>query len=166
MLQHTAMLHVIMPCVICNLEGAAAPQPAVTFLRALARAVTSHWVFACICMAYYHLHAEVAHSNATLCADSPWEVGFNLIAGLDNAFILGYSFLIMSFLGWAAGSVLFIVGMCICFYCNCVTGTLHTLGGQRNIHFRDLARVGFGKYSFRNPVDGSACFACCLLVMF
>ncbi|DBB02144.1 hypothetical protein WJX82_003722 [Trebouxia sp. C0006] len=76
--------------------------------------------------------------------DSPWEVGFNLIAGLDNAFILGYSFLIMSFLGWAAGSVLFIVGMCICFYCNCVTGTLHTLGGQRNIHFRDLARVGFG----------------------
>lgn len=80
-------------------------------------------------------------------ADNPWEVGFNLIAGLDNAFILGYSFLIMSFLGWAAGSVLFIVGMCICFYCNCVTGTLHTLGGQRNIHFRDLARVGFGKPS-------------------
>ena len=72
-------------------------------------------------------------------------VGFNLICGLDNAFILGYSFLIMSFLGWAAGSVLFLVGMCICFYCNCVTGTLHTLGGHRNIHFRDLARTGFGK---------------------
>ena len=78
-------------------------------------------------------------------ADNPWFVGFNLICGLDNAFILGYSFLIMSFLGWAAGSVLFIVGMCICFYCNCVTGTLHTLGGHRNIHFRDLARTGFGK---------------------
>lgn len=81
-------------------------------------------------------------------ADSPWFVGFNLICGLDNAFILGYSFLIMSFLGWAAGSVLFIVGMCICFYCNCVTGSLHTLGGHRNIHFRDLARTGFGKHSF------------------
>ena len=79
-------------------------------------------------------------------ADNPWAVGFNLITGLDNAFILGYSFLIMSFLGWAAGAVLFIVGMCICFYCNCVTGTLHTLGGQRNIHFRDLARVGFGEF--------------------
>lgn len=85
-----------------------------------------------------------AKSVHVLGQDNPWEVGFNLIAGLDNAFILGYSFLIMSFLGWAAGSVLFIVGMFICFYCNCVTGTLHTLGGQRNIHFRDLARVGFG----------------------
>ena len=81
---------------------------------------------------------------SVMLADNPWFVGFNLICGLDNAFILGYSFLIMSFLGWAAGSVLFIVGMCICFYCNCVTGTLHTLGGHRNIHFRDLARTGFG----------------------
>ncbi len=117
-------------------------------------------------MPCYKLHAEVLHSTATLHADSPWEVGFNLIAGLDNAFILGYSFLIMSFLGWAAGSVLFIVGMCICFYCNCVTGTLHTLGGQRNIHFRDLARVGFGKHSFKNPVDDSTCFPSCRLVIF
>ena len=88
---------------------------------------------------------QTVHNMVDLHADNPWEVGFNLIAGLDNAFILGYSFLIMSFLGWAAGSVLFIVGMFICFYCNCVTGTLHTLGGQRNIHFRDLARVGFGE---------------------
>ena len=84
--------------------------------------------------------------KAVLLADNPWAVGFNLITGLDNAFILGYSFLIMSFLGWAAGSVLFFVGMFICFYCNCVTGTLHTLGGQRNIHFRDLAKTGFGEF--------------------
>ena len=90
------------------------------------------------------LYSRGLIDNLILYADNPWFVGFNLICGLDNAFILGYSFLIMSFLGWAAGSVLFIVGMVICFYCNCVTGTLHTLGGHRNIHFRDLARTGFG----------------------
>ncbi len=30
MLQYTANLHVIMPCVICNLEGAAVTQPTIT----------------------------------------------------------------------------------------------------------------------------------------
>ena len=98
---------------------------------------------------------SVQHDCRPLLADNPWFVGFNLICGLDNAFILGYSFLIMSFLGWAAGSVLFIVGMCICFYCNCVTGTLHTLGGHRNIHFRDLARTGFGELSCLHATSDS-----------
>lgn len=56
-LQHTANLHAVMPCVICNLEGATATQPAVTFLRALACALISRWIFACICIAYHHLYA-------------------------------------------------------------------------------------------------------------
>lgn len=76
--------------------------------------------------------------------DSPWEVGCHLIAGLDNAFILGYPYLIMAFLGWGAGSTLFILFGLLSFYCNCCLSRLHTLGGHRNIRFRDLAGAVFG----------------------
>ena len=78
-------------------------------------------------------------------ADSPWEVGAHMIAALDNAFILGYPFLIMAYLGWGAGSTLFILFGILSFYCNCCLARLHTYGGHRNIRFRDLAGSVFGK---------------------
>lgn len=80
--------------------------------------------------------------------DSPWEVGAHMIAALDNAFILGYPFLIMAYLGWGAGSTLFILFGILSFYCNCCLARLHTYGGHRNIRFRDLAGSVFGKFGY------------------
>lgn len=80
--------------------------------------------------------------------DSPWEVGFHMIAALDNAFILGYPFLIMSFLGWGAGATLFILFGILSFYCNCCLCRLHNYKGHRNIRFRDLAGEVFGKPAY------------------
>ncbi|DBA99266.1 TPA: Proline transporter [Trebouxia sp. C0006] len=90
-------------------------------------------------------------SKATVHAvgqDSPWEVGAHMIAALDNAFILGYPYLIMAFLGWGAGSTLFILFGFLSFYCNCCLCRLHGYGGHRNIRFRDLAGRVFGKFGY------------------
>ena len=68
-----------------------------------------------------------------------------MIAALDNAFILGYPFLIMSFLGWGPGVVLFILFGILSFYCNCLLCQLHNYGGTRHVRYRDLAKAVFGE---------------------
>ena len=96
----------------------------------------------------HHLHTLAIwqyHASHVPPADSPWEVGAHLIAALDNAFILGYPFLIMSFLGWAPGVTLFILFGVLSFYCNCLLCQLHTHGGTRHVRYRDLAKAVFGE---------------------
>lgn len=88
--------------------------------------------------------AESAH---VVCQDSGWEAGFHLATAVDNAFILGYALLVMSFLGWIAGSILFIVGGACALYCNIKLARLCIIDGVRYVRFRDISYAVLGTWA-------------------
>lgn len=79
--------------------------------------------------------------------DSGWEAGFHLATAVDNAFILGYALLVMSFLGWIAGSILFIAGGACALYCNIKLAKLTIINGKRFVRFRDISNEVFGTWA-------------------
>ncbi|KAK9807181.1 hypothetical protein WJX73_004815 [Symbiochloris irregularis] len=90
--------------------------------------------------------STLAHATAhELCQDSGWEAGFHLATAVDNAFILGYALLVMAFLGWAAGTVLFILGGAVTLYCNIKLANLCVINGKRYTRFRDISEAVFGR---------------------
>lgn len=78
--------------------------------------------------------------------DAWWQVGFHLVASVNTAFILGYPALIMAYLGWEAGVILFIGGGLMSLYNNCLLGSLHEIGNIRHIRYRDLMGYVYGEF--------------------
>ncbi|KAJ7525727.1 hypothetical protein O6H91_17G063300 [Diphasiastrum complanatum] len=77
--------------------------------------------------------------------DSWLQVAFILVTSLNSAYILGYSKLIMSFLGWGAGVILVFIGGILSLHNNALIANLHEVGGKRHIRYRDLAGHIYGR---------------------
>lgn len=93
--------------------------------------------------------AEVSKETSHLVGEDEWYIlGFDFVVGLTNAFVLGYSALIMVYLGWAGGIICVTVGAAISFYNNCLLGELHKTGGKRHIRYRDLAGHIYGRHMY------------------
>ena len=53
----------------------------------------------------------------------------------------------MAFLGWAAGTVLFLAGGVMALYCNVKLARLAVIDGKRYVRFRDISYAVFGRQS-------------------
>ena len=53
----------------------------------------------------------------------------------------------MAFLGWAAGTVLFLAGGVMALYCNVKLARLAVIDGKRYVRFRDISYAVFGRLS-------------------
>lgn len=81
-----------------------------------------------------------------LISHDPWyQAGFVLIAGVNSAYALGYSGIIMVPLGWIAGTVGLIAAALISLYASLLLARLHQIGGKRHIRYRDLAGHVYGR---------------------
>lgn len=89
---------------------------------------------------------EASEGTAHLISRDPWyQVGFVLTTGVNSAYVLGYSGIIMVPLGWIAGTIGLIVAAAISFYANVTLARLHETGGKRHIRYRDLAGHIYGR---------------------
>lgn len=80
--------------------------------------------------------------------DEWYTVGFQTMAALNTAFILGYPALIMGNLGWTAGVICTVAAGVISFYNNCLLASLHETGGKRHVRYRDLAGHIYGRHMY------------------
>lgn len=93
-------------------------------------------------------HIDSAQSKPTqhLVAHDPWyQAGFVLIAGVNSAYALGYSGIIMVPLGWIAGTLGLVAAALISLYASLLLARLHETGGKRHIRYRDLTGHVYGR---------------------
>ncbi|KAH9325595.1 hypothetical protein KI387_005773 [Taxus chinensis] len=89
---------------------------------------------------------EASEGTAHLISHDPWyQVGFVLTTGVNSAYVLGYSGIIMVPLGWIAGTLGLIVAAIFSLYANFLLARLHQTGGKRHIRYRDLAGHIYGR---------------------
>lgn len=91
------------------------------------------------------VHIAVIVETLISCITDTWyEVGFDIVAAVNTAFIFGYPAFIMAYLGWVAGCLAMVGGGIISFYNNCLLASLHETGGKRHVRYRDLAGHIYG----------------------